>query len=312
MRISTSSFYSKGVNLITEQQSRLIRSQEELSSGKNVLTPADDPIKSTNILQFSELQNRTDRYMTNANTIKSTLTIEESTLAQANLAVQNVKTLAIQARNDSLSADNRDNILKEMESNFNTLLSLANTKDQNNDLIFSGLKGGMQNVFTTGTISTGTYVPGQQNVFPDVTYSGTEGQRTALIGDNHTVKVGDSGQAVFNTPSGLNVFGTINEVATWLKSGQLSPNFDTAMGKLDQLSAHLTNVRASVGTRLQDIDNSIDLHTDANIQYEKSISELQDVDYAKAISDFYQQRSILDASQRSFAQAQNLSLFSKI
>lgn len=312
MRVSTAGFYNRSVNLITEQQSRLIRSQEELSSGKNVLTPADDPIKMTNILQFSELQDRTNRYAVNASTVKSTLTIEESTLAQANLAVQNVKTLAIQARNASLSSDNRDNILKEMESNFNTLISLANTKDQNNDLIFSGLKGGMQNVFTAGSLSTGTYVAGVQNAFPDVTYSGTEGQRMALIGDNHPIQVSDSGQAVFNTPSGLNVFGTINEVATWLKSGQLSSNFDTAMGKLDQLSAHLTNVRASVGTRLQDIDNTMDLHTEANIQYEKSISELQEVDYAKAISDFYQQRSILDASQRSFAQAQNLSLFSKI
>ena len=48
---------------------------------------------------------------------------------------------------------------------------------------------------------------------------------------------------------------------------------------------------------------------DNKLQYSSRLSELQDLDYAKAISDFTKKQMQLEAAQASFAKTSQLSLF---
>jgi flagellar hook-associated protein 3 FlgL len=68
-------------------------------------------------------------------------------------------------------------------------------------------------------------------------------------------------------------------------------------------------VRASLGTRLQELDALDSSGNDRTVQYKAMLSELQDLDYAKATVLLTQQKAMLEAAQQSFVRTSSLSLF---
>ena len=74
---------------------------------------------------------------------------------------------------------------------------------------------------------------------------------------------------------------------------------------------HLTTKRADAGVRLQLIDSQENSHFDREISLSKAKSNIEDLDIAKAVSDFEQSKIALQAAQQSFVQIKNLSLFLK-
>ncbi len=70
----------------------------------------------------------------------------------------------------------------------------------------------------------------------------------------------------------------------------------------------MLTVRASVGTRLQELDALGDTGDSAPLR-QSYLSDLQDLDYASAIAEFYQRQTALQASQQTFVQIQQIALF---
>ena len=54
MRVSTSFMHSRGVQNMLEQQTKLLRTQEQLSRGVKNLKPSDDPGAASRILDLNE------------------------------------------------------------------------------------------------------------------------------------------------------------------------------------------------------------------------------------------------------------------
>lgn len=84
---------------------------------------------------------------------------------------------------------------------------------------------------------------------------------------------------------------------------------------LQELDTALDNVltkRAAVGSRLQEIDALQQIGEDTAVQYQQSLSRLQDLDFAQAISDMVRQQALLEAAQKSFTRVSELSLFNVI
>ena len=104
---------------------------------------------------------------------------------------------------------------------------------------------------------------------------------------------------ILRTPVGLPAYSTT----------QLGNDLGTQLSNLDQGFNNVSRVHATVGTRLRELDSLGNASSDLDIQYQGSLSELQDLDYAKAISEFTLQQTYLEAAQKSFAQISGLSLF---
>jgi flagellar hook-associated protein 3 FlgL len=75
---------------------------------------------------------------------------------------------------------------------------------------------------------------------------------------------------------------------------------------------NVLTVQASVGSRMKELDNLDSTGDDLNIQYQSTLSNLQDLDMVKAISLFSQQQQTLQAAQMSFKTMSGLSLFNYI
>jgi len=82
-----------------------------------------------------------------------------------------------------------------------------------------------------------------------------------------------------------------------------------ALGDIDQGLDKVLEVRAGVGVRLQQVQSQLDINDSFNLQLQETLSGIQDLDYAEAISRFNLELTALQAAQQSYAKMQGLSLF---
>lgn len=116
------------------------------------------------------------------------------------------------------------------------------------------------------------------------------------------------------------VFTTVTDLIAALRApgdgaaGQASLNnkLNQAQMNIDNATDNLLSVQSAVGSRLKELDYLDSSGDDLNLQYAATLSDLQDVDTVKAISQFTQQQTMLDAAQKSFKSLSGLSLFNYI
>jgi len=182
MRVSTSWMYSSGAQAITRKQSELLQTQQQLSSGKRVMVPSDDPIAAANALTTQQSLALAQQYGQNQDVAKGTLGLAESTLAQVGEALQDIRVLAISAGNGSLSAGDRGSLAIELRGKIDALLGLANTRDGARGYLFSGYQEGIQPFArtTAGTV-----------------YQGDQGSRAVQVAAQRTMEVSASGASIF-------------------------------------------------------------------------------------------------------------------
>ena len=82
-----------------------------------------------------------------------------------------------------------------------------------------------------------------------------------------------------------------------------------ALNDIDASLQRVLDTRASVGARINALDEQDNLQRKFIVDTETSLSNIQDLDYADAISRYTQQNAVLQASQMAYAKVQNLSLF---
>ena len=93
---------------------------------------------------------------------------------------------------------------------------------------------------------------------------------------------------------------------------QLTNNLNTALQNIGNSLENILTKQSSIGARLQEIDTLESVGSDQDIQFEQLLSQLQDVNMAKAISDLQQQQLYLQAAQQSYIKISGLTLFDYI
>src|SRR5690606_33862678 len=90
---------------------------------------------------------------------------------------------------------------------------------------------------------------------------------------------------------------------------RLNNAVNRALATLDQGLERLLDVRASVGARLKSVESQRNINEDVLLQLQTNLSDVEDLDYAEAISRFNLQQTTLQAAQQTYVQVQRLSLF---
>jgi flagellar hook-associated protein 3 FlgL len=160
-----------------------------------------------------------------------------------------------------------------------------------------------------GTISLATQSPPDTTATPfdfgaTVTVSGAPAS-----GDKVTVKA-STNQDIFSTLHGLIAALQTGTSVTPASTAAYQNSLNAAMLGIDNALNNVLRVRADVGSRLKEVDTAQSTGDDLSLQYSKTLSGLQDLDYTKAISDLNQQQVYLQAAQQSFLRLASLNLFS--
>ncbi|MBC7781967.1 MAG: flagellar hook-associated protein FlgL [Proteobacteria bacterium] len=428
IRISTNTLFEQGVSAITDRQRVLLDVQQQISTGRRVVKPSDDPIAAGRILDLSQAQSINQQYVENADSAQSSLAITEQSLQSVIGTLQDVRTTIVNAGNPTLGDSGRAILARELRGRFQELLGLANATDGQGQFLFSGYRGATQPFSETS--------PG------NVQYAGDQGQRMLQISASRFVPVSEAGSEVFqrirtgngdfaasaataNTGTGKigigaltdptawnaaanpanftlrfdvnsattpptttydivnnvsgnslltgapasatgpylrtftpgssidlrsqgaeppfnfggnvsidgdpadadtftvvqspnqSVFATIDNLITALsttvgtpaQSARLTNDLTAAIANIDQALRRALDVQTASGARQAEVESTQATHRDIAIQYDETVGELRDVDYAKAISDLTLQQTLLEAAQQSFLRVQNLSLF---
>jgi flagellar hook-associated protein 3 FlgL len=145
------------------------------------------------------------------------------------------------------------------------------------------------------------YVAGQAISFDGIQFSVSG---TPADGDTFTVAP-SSNESVFKTISDM--IANLNGPSVGF-GGRLA----YSINQIDRALENVLVSRSSVGVRLNELDALQVAGDDLGVQYQQSLSALQDVDYTKALSDLSQQQIYLQAAQKSFAQVMGMSLFDYI
>jgi flagellar hook-associated protein 3 FlgL len=78
---------------------------------------------------------------------------------------------------------------------------------------------------------------------------------------------------------------------------------------MDAAQDSISRVQSGVGSRMVEVETQQNINGDLALQYDETLSRLEDADYAKVVSDLSQQKLFLEAAQQSFLKVSNLSLF---
>ena len=296
MRISTSMLYDLGVSSINTQMAQLLKTQQQVATGRRILAPADDPVGAATALENEKSLGVVNQYVSNIGSARSSLSLEETVLSNVGQVLQNARQDVVNGGNPTLSAANKTALATSLRSAYDQLLSLANSRDGQGNYMFSGFKTGTQPF----TQSSGAGV-----------YAGDQGQNKLQISASRQIPITDSGQNVFKPGvAGSDPFATIETFITALNSGTVtSSDLTTALNGIDSAMNNVLRVRSAVGTRQNELDSTEITNQDSATQYQSLISQLRDVDYTKAISDLTRQQTGLQAAQKSFTTVQGLSLF---
>ncbi len=297
MRLSTSQIFQQSITAMQSQQTDLAKTQMQLSTGKQNLSPSDDPAAATRILDLNNVIETNTQYQRNADFANTRLYMEEAVLTEVGDILQRTRELSVQANNSTLSASDRQGIAFEVRENIKALVQLGNSKDATGEYLFSGFK--------TGTI------PFTDDGAGNFTYQGDQGQRNLQIGAERQIAIGDSGDNVFmqvdDGAGGVSsMFSALYDFVIDLEANTPSA---TTLTRIDSALESVLDTRASVGARLNTIDNQKNANDSFSLLLQENRSSLEDLDYAEAISRFEQQLLALQASQQSFVKVQGLSLF---
>lgn len=326
MRISTSMLYQAATTRLTDLQTGIEKTSQQIASQRRILTPSDDPVGAARALDVTQSQSLNTQYATNRNNAKSSLNQVESVLSGVTSLLQDVKEGTVSAGNGTYSNAERANIATDLRGRLDELIGYANAADGSGNYLFAGFASGSQ-PFVANAATGG------------IDYKGDQGQQMLQVDSTRQLATGDSGQAIFQG-NGQDLFKTMNDMITLLSTpvtgaantaqdaavaaaaaaglptpapvagsnAALAAGLALANGNVDKSLDNVLTVRASVGSRLKELDSLDSVGSAKGLQYSQTLSTLQDVDYNQAISSLNQQSFILQATQKAFASVSNLSL----
>lgn len=315
MRVSTSQIFDSGTLGILRNQAELFKLQNQLSTGRRILSPQDDPIAATQALNVSQSQAVNTQFLDNQALANDSLSYVDSELGSLSDQLSSILEKTVQGANATLDSTQRGMIAEELKQRLTSVISLANTQDGQGHYIFAGTNNLSKPFATTGTVPTYSLTN------PYVTYSGNSTLVAVQASASQTIDTSVDGQSLFlqvrdasGNLTGRSLFDTIKNVIDQLDPSSGVTFSATAMSQgisdLNAAVSHVATVRAKVGANQNALESLTNLGQDQGLQFSATLSKLQDLDYTTAISNLSQVQMQLEAAQLSFKQTSQLSLFS--
>jgi len=137
-RISTGMMFNQSVNNMLGKQAKISQLEQQLATGKRLVTAADDPVAAGTAVNLDRAVAELEQFGQNANNVQNRLGLQENALSQAGDLMARVNELTIEANSSALTNDDRKAIAAELKSLHDSLLSLANSTDGSGRYLFAG------------------------------------------------------------------------------------------------------------------------------------------------------------------------------
>jgi len=257
-------------------QGRMDQLQNQLSTNLRITKPSDDPAGIQNAMRLNNNLSSVEQWKNNADGALSYMNMTESTLGDMTSMLQRARELTVQGANGTLSGDDKKTLAIEVGQISEQLKLLANTK-VGSKYIFSGTATDQQlQIASDGTVSKGNdqYVEFE-------------------VGNGLSLPISVNGQTLFGGTPGI--FGTLSNLKTALEADSPA-DIDAALGNLDTNIDTVSAERANIGARTNRMTAIREQLDSTSFNLQKNLSNIQDADMAKTISDFKSQENTYKAA----------------
>lgn len=235
MRISNLTQNNYLVNQSEQITTDINKSMQNISTGKRIHKSSDDPSAFSQIDSNNTKISTLENYDNNSSNIINLINIQDSTIQEIEKRLIDYRSKLTQLNNASLSTDDRNIILKTLSENSNTIRSLMNTTDSNNQAIFAGT-------------NTTSIVYDSNNVF-----YGSQKSNSLQISDNQSMQYGLNAYDLFEKiPNGQN---NINAIVSANNTGSAVLS-NTAGTSTPTMSYTLTTINNAGSLEWNVVDNN--------------------------------------------------------
>lgn len=137
MRVSERMLFNNLGSRMQQQSFLLLKLQEQITSGKRINRPSDDPIGQAAVIRFDKSLRSSDQYLRNIDRLDAFVSVSEDALRAIQDQLVRVRVLAVQGANATNTAADRMTIAKEIRQIYDQLISFANTQHEG-AYIFAG------------------------------------------------------------------------------------------------------------------------------------------------------------------------------
>lgn len=273
MRVTQNMLNNNMLRNLHNSMGNMNKLQEQLSSGKKISKPSDDPVIAARAVYYRSAVIENEQYVSNLNQARSWLEMSDKALEEGNNVLQRVRELLIYSGDPALGPDSLKAMATEIAQLKDHLGTVAN-QTINGRYIFAG---------------TDTLTPPYDKATGDFTNTNAE-QITLEVSQQIFLPINPNGQAVFNYPDPANnVFKLLDKVITDLSNGQPVTQY------LDDMTSQIDNMvreRAALGARQNRVDLIEDRLLTEGVTITELMSENEDADIAKVITDLKTQENV--------------------
>jgi flagellar hook-associated protein 3 FlgL len=249
----------------TQQEER--KALQEMSSGRRVNLPSDDPTAAAVLVGNHSRADEADQFLRSIASIQAELQTADSTLNSLVLALQRALTLGVQGANGTLSDANRASLVGELQGLEQQLVSLGNTSFQGN-FIFAGTASRTQPFVADATQPSG------------VRYDGNAGVNSVAVGDGFNLQVNLPGSQLFMAANA----GVFQSVHNLILALQNNAGVDVAVAGVRQAFDHVTAKRVFYGNTMNQLTSQQSFLNNSKLALSEQENQVGGADLAAAAS----------------------------
>ncbi len=256
--------------------------QEQLSDGKAIHRPSDDPVKAIRSLRFNSNLTQNEQFTQNLKDAQSWMQTTDGVMSDLSSIMINIKELVVDASNGTNPEDAIKTIGKSVDNLINQVVTLGNTKIGDR-YVFSGQLDKTQPFTRNGDV---------------ITYSGDNEKISMPIQPGATAPTRDSinltGVDVFGA-GGVEILNHLMEIKQHLDGGTKADQDwlkTTGLDYLDADHASVLQSQTELGTRMSAYDMALNIMQNQNVIITSDVAANEDLDIPRAIIDFKNSESV--------------------
>ena len=311
MRITNSMLCDNFMNDMQTNLENMQKLQSQLTSGKEIRVPSDDPFKAARILQINDNLGESEQYNENINDTANWLQATDTSLGELTSSVQRIRELVI-ASGDAAYGDSELKTIKdEINEKVGEVTQILNASFDGKYL-FGGTKASSKPLSVITDTTTGNN---------QIKFTGDDGKEVApgsdeykMISTKMSVEISQGVKMEYNITANQvlnfkNKLGTDKSIPDMLNNilnhlGDKTKRNELVTNDLTDVTDALDNllkVRAEVGAKQNRMESALNNNENANFNLTKILSKTQDIDFTKKTMEMATARTVYMASLQTSA-----------
>lgn len=256
----------------------------QLSTGKKINKPSDNPVTAVRSMYYRSSLNEVDQYKRNLDDGLSWMSTTDEALDQLTNVIQRVRELTVQGQSDTNTPSDRQAISEEINQLKEHLGEIANSKIGGR-YVFAGTD------VKTAPYRTDDAVPGSEKEFRNTNNEVVKMQ----VGQTNHIQINVLGSSVFNNDGNGGVFKVFSDIATYFSSSESGSKKDF-LEELDNQIDNILKERSELGARMNRLELSTSQVEALEVSTTKLLAQEEDVDISKVIIELKAQENVHSAA----------------